>query len=349
VLLKPLENALRDGDPVLAVVKSTATGNCAGRPADSLLKAQLIARNLSRAGVHPRSVSYVETAASGNAVVDASEIDALRDVFEEFDVAPGTCAIGSAKSYMGHALSVSGLSQLTRVVMQLSRGRLLPGFHPAIPVDFLARTPFCAGAEEREWCRPVATMGGTPAEQPRRALINSYGGGGAMVSVLLEEAPGEARVSAPEIALSPRELVVLSARSMRQLLASIEQLLLFLDEQSQVSLQSLAFTLQIGREPMEHRWAAVVGGIDELKAALLATLMDPSKPGVAVMIASASDGAELLSIEQLNACAAERLLKKVATHWVNGGSLDWRTLWRTPPRRICAPSYPFQVSGGRSE
>lgn len=361
VLLKRLECAVEEGDPILAVIKSTLAGNAEPRAADPLPKARLIARNLARAGVDPRTVGYVETAAAGHAAADAVELEALRDVFEEFDVAPQSCAIGSVKAFMGHALSVSGLSQLTRVVLQLDRRQILPGLHPSTSSAQLDRTPFFAAREVMEWKRPLATANGGSAEYPRRALINSYGGGGAMVSVLVEEAPedlhghhqaarrvagsrGECCSDDP----SRREIAVLSARSLGQLLARMEQLLLFLDEQP-TSLQALAFTLQVGRESMEHRWAAVVGSIDELKTALRTTIRDPARPGAGVVLASSTSGAkgldaEQVKAEQLDAYAAGRLLKKIAAHWVQGGSVDWSALWDVAPRRISAPTYPFPTS-----
>jgi polyketide synthase PksN len=351
VLLKRLECAVEDGDPILAVIKSTLAGNADSRAADPVPKARLIARNLARAGVDPRTVSYVEAAAAGHAAADAIELEALRDVFEEFDVAPQSCAIGSVKAFVGHALSVSGLSQLTRVVLQLNRRLILPGLHPSTPSALLDRTPFFAPREVTEWKRPLATtplatIKGRSAEHPRRALINSYGGGGAMVSVLVEETPEELGALCSDEP-SRREIVVLSARAPGQLLAYIQQLLLFLDEQP-TSLQALAFTLQVGRESMEHRWVAVVGSMDELKTALRATLREPARPGEGVMLAS-STGAKGLDAEHLNAYAAERLLKKIAAHWVQGGRVDWSTLWRVAPRRILAPSYPFSTPAGGSQ
>ncbi|WLQ38960.1 SDR family NAD(P)-dependent oxidoreductase [Streptomyces laculatispora] len=135
VLLKPLSTAVRDGDEILAVIRSSAT-NHKGRTSGPMVPSpgrqeRLIQENLERAGVHPRTVSYVEASANGSQIGDAIEFAALRDAFGEQTRDERFCAVGTVKSTLGNLEAASGIAQLTKVVLQLGHRRLVPFVGPA--------------------------------------------------------------------------------------------------------------------------------------------------------------------------------------------------------------------------
>jgi polyketide synthase PksN len=189
VLLKTLDNALKDNDKVLAVIKSS-TLNHAGNPNGSFAALTgLIATALKKAKVEPRTISYVEASANGLPVADALEVGALTKVFSEQGSTRSSCVIGSVKSNIGHAAAASGMSQLAKVVLQLQHQR----FVPSIKVDAmnanisLNGSPFMLQRDALEWSKPTIRTDGALSGCPRRALINSFGGGGSYASLVVQE------------------------------------------------------------------------------------------------------------------------------------------------------------------
>nr|CAM74045.1 Beta-ketoacyl synthase [Magnetospirillum gryphiswaldense MSR-1] len=134
VLLKPLSQAITDGDAVIAIIKASSAnhgGHSAGFGVPSAdAQAQLIEDNIRQSGIDARSIGYVEAAANGAALGDAIELRALTRAFRALGVADGSIAIGAVKSNMGHAEAASGMAQLTKVLLQLQHRCLAPTLRP---------------------------------------------------------------------------------------------------------------------------------------------------------------------------------------------------------------------------
>ncbi|MFO7481154.1 amino acid adenylation domain-containing protein [Oceanibaculum nanhaiense] len=273
VLLKPLADAMRDGDAVLAVVKASAAnhaGHSAGYAVPSAeAQARLIEENLRAAGVDARTISYVEAAANGSVLGDAIELRALTRAFRAFTPEVGFCAIGSVKVNMGHAEAASGMAQLTKVLLQLQHRELAPSIRPGVPnpkADF-AGTPFVPQAALAPWPTPVIDG----AAQPRRATVSSFGAGGSNVHLVLEEAP----VPPMPVAETPRRrLFPVSARTPEQLTQMLAALAAHVRANPDISLARLSSTLRHGREAMENRVEIVASTHTELLAGL-----DSARPG----------------------------------------------------------------------
>ena len=140
--------------------------------------------------IDPRTISYVESAANGSALGDPIEINALTKAFREFTGDQGFCAIGSVKSNIGHAEAASGMSQLTKVILQLQHGLLVPSIkaEPLNPNLSFDDSPFYLQRQLSEWRRPVIDGVG---ECPRRATVSSIGAGGYDAHLIIEEYVGE--------------------------------------------------------------------------------------------------------------------------------------------------------------
>lgn len=272
VLLKPLSEAMRDGDRVVAVIKGSAAnhgGHSAGFGVPSAeAQARLIEDNLRKSGVDARTVGYVEAAASGAHLGDAIEIRALTRAFRAFGVEDGACAIGSVKSNMGHAEAASGMAQLTKVLLQLQHRRLVPSLKPDNAnraIDFNV-TPFRPQWQAADW--PVTVVDGDVS--PRRATVSSFGAGGSNVHLILEEAP-----AVPALAeTSRRRRFPLSARTPDQLAELQSRLAAFVRQTPDLSLARLSQTLLHGRETMEHVIEIVASDRDDLIARL-----ETARPG----------------------------------------------------------------------
>jgi len=362
VLLKPLSRAVRDGDEVLAVIKSTATnhsgssnGFCVPNPK---AQAQLIIDNFEKSGIDPRTISYVESAANGSPLGDAIEMTALNKAFARFTPDRGFCAVGSVKSNIGHSEAASGMAQLAKVILQLRHGQLVPSIKgtPLNPQISFADTPFYLQETSGEWQRPRTEVTGPDGrrlqrEVPRRAAINSFGAGGSNAHLIIEEyvpAPPVAAVQ-PAREAAP-QIVVFSAKSPERLRAVIHRMLDFLlAAEPAPALVDLAYTLQVGREAMTSRLAMVVRERAELLqglTAFLAAAIGPEDASIPIFLGNTAEDqgiGDLLASEVVRqAVLNERNLETLALYWTRGGEIPWEALHEgEQPRLITLPTYPF--------
>lgn len=368
VLLKPLVCAMQDGDPILAVIRGTAQ-NHGGRALgygtqDAKAPYEVISRCLQQAGTPPRSISVVEAASNGARVPDALEVSALKRVFAEGTADEGFCTIGSVKSNLGHSESASGMAQLAKVLMQLRHGLLPPSIlvEPANPDIDLSRGPFRLQRELVPWARPrLPRPEGGVVEMPRRALIDSFGGGGSLACAVLEEfAPELPTAVASEVALTrpftePRasQLIVLSARTPERLRVVVQRLLDHLGTDSNLVLADIAYTLQVAREAMSSRLAFIAASIEELRTRLnhIAQNTDATIENAEVVIwqgtgqpqgESVRDSDQPQSAE-VNRWIAERDLPALARYWCAADDVNWAALHAgTCARIVSLPGYPFE-------
>ncbi|HLL46137.1 MAG TPA: condensation domain-containing protein, partial [Longimicrobiaceae bacterium] len=260
VVLKRLEDALADGDMVLAVIRGSAMNNDGGRKVGFTAprregQAAAIAEALAVAGVEPEEVSYVEAHGSGTEVGDPIEVAALTTAFGEGR--PGSCALGAVKSSVGHMDAAAGIAGLIKTVLALHAGEIPPSPYFRAPnprIDF-ERSPFYVNPELRPWPRGGA---------PRRAGVSSFGVGGTNVHLVLEEAPERA----PSGPSRPWQLLVLSARTPAALEAATDRLVEHVRSHPEQPFADLAHTLRVGRRRFERRRVLVCRGREDAAAAL---------------------------------------------------------------------------------
>nr|CCA89327.1 trans-AT type I polyketide synthase [Stigmatella aurantiaca Sg a15] len=345
VLLKPLAAARADGDRILGLIRSTWSehgGTTAGYAIPNPgAQARALARALERAGVAPVAIGYVEVAANGSEVGDSIEIAGLAHVFEGSGAAPGSCPIGSVKSNIGHLEAASGISQLTKVLLQLREGLLVPTLHaePLNPRIELRGTPFRVQSRLAEWPRIDLNDGRGPLA--RHAVISSFGAGGASAHVVLEEAPAEARLAPYP---SGSCIVPLSARSPELLRQDAAALAAFLrtDAGQKISLDELAFTLQC-REPLSVRVALVSSELTEVLHALDLLARGEDAGCIRRGVDASATVSALLEGEEGQAYVAELFARgrydKLARLWADGAHLDWTVIpgSERSPRRVGLP------------
>ncbi|WP_122323628.1 SDR family NAD(P)-dependent oxidoreductase, partial [Pseudomonas coronafaciens] len=186
VVLKSLASARRDGDPVVGVIRGSAV-NHGGKSAsltapNQQAQSALMVRALDDAGLSSDAISYVEMHGTGTELGDPIEVEAITAAFR----ARGTqrlaaCALGSAKSNIGHLEAAAGMAGLINVLMAMRSGQLpgMSSFKSLNPYIQLGQT-FEVQASTRAW----ADDG-----QGRVALVNSFGFGGTNASVVVSEPP----------------------------------------------------------------------------------------------------------------------------------------------------------------
>ncbi|HVN11199.1 MAG TPA: type I polyketide synthase, partial [Kineosporiaceae bacterium] len=191
-VLKRLADAERDGDRIYAVLLGlggSSDGKGKGITAPNPVGQRLaVERAWRSAGLKPGTASAVEAHGTSTRVGDATELASLGEAFGGAGAAPGSVALGSVKSNIGHLKAAAGSAGLFKMVMQLHEKVLVPSLHfhdPNPNVDW-AHTPFRVNTELREW----------PAdpEGARRAGLSAFGFGGTNFHAVLEEyVPGRHR------------------------------------------------------------------------------------------------------------------------------------------------------------
>ncbi|MFF0107324.1 amino acid adenylation domain-containing protein [Streptomyces hirsutus] len=190
LVLRRLEEAQRDDDEVLAVVRGTAVNNdgtsLSLMAPNPLRQREVIGRAYEQCGVDPASVSYVEAHGTGTAVGDPIE---LRSLAHAFPARPDgrPRLLGSVKTNIGHLLNAAALPSLVKVVLALGHGRLPASLHHTPVSPAVEQSGFALVREVTAW----------ESSGPRRAGINAFGFGGTNAHAVLEQAP-------PRTAHAPR-------------------------------------------------------------------------------------------------------------------------------------------------
>ncbi len=247
------------------------------------------------------------------------------------------------------------MTQLTKAILQVRNGQIAPGRVPEKINSNLSLndTPFFLPDHVQDWPGAESSVG-VESRQNRRALVNSFGAGGSYASVVIEEHKPSARFVARQAPAAQPWLVVLSARSMDRLAASMSLLGNFVRRHLDVTLEDLAYTLQVGRESMAFRWAAIVRDHDELLKVLTAgasPVHDAAVGGrVPVFMGNAHDHQAEMSRwlderaqeDLLLRYAQEQDLERIAACWVTGAKVPWPVMHEGMGRqRITLPGYPM--------
>ncbi|WP_338932817.1 SDR family NAD(P)-dependent oxidoreductase [Streptomyces netropsis] len=350
VVLKRLDAAIADGDVVHAVLRGSAVNH--GGRTHSLTapnpdaQAACVVKAHRRAGVDPRTVTYVETHGTGTELGDPVEVEGLKTAFAELYADHGAVcaeqhvALGAVKTNTGHLEAAAGVTGLIKALLAM-RHREIPGnVHQDTPNPqlHLDGSPLRV-LDGREPWRRVRTPDG--AEAPLRAGVSSFGLGGVNAHVVVEEYREE-----PAAGPAGAHLFVLSAKDPERLRSYARRLARWAGNNETVDPAALAHTLRTGREAFSERLAVVADSPRALVAGLESWLSDSAAPGV--FAGDGQDATTALLLEgaeghqYLRAVVDAGRLDKVARLWVGGAPIDWSELWPgAAPRRVPAPTYPF--------
>ena len=267
VVIKRRDLAERDGDDIYAVIKGYAVNN------DGEQKASFTAPSVSgqvavyeaalkRAGVQPSSIGFIETHGTATPLGDPIEVLSLKRCYHEASTPAGmekTCAIGSVKSNIGHAIHAAGLASLIKTAMAVKENKIPPTlfFKSPNPKLELEKSHFHVNTEVENW----------RLASPRRAAVTSLGVGGTNAHVILEEYSLCQRAQpsvrpAPDNEISRRFPILISAKSKPALERQIEEYRRYLNEK-QIRLADASYTSVFGRKHFDHRFVAFGGDLEE--------------------------------------------------------------------------------------
>ncbi|MEO7976391.1 beta-ketoacyl synthase N-terminal-like domain-containing protein [Flavobacterium sp.] len=254
VVLKRLEDALKDRDNIYAVIRATALNNDGNRKVGYTapsVQGQYECINFAHrmADVTPESIGYIETHGTATKLGDPIEIEALNKAFNYNT--NHSCAIGSVKTNIGHLDSAAGIAGLIKATMSIHRKSIPESLHFETPnqqINF-KKGPFFVNTKLKNWKN----------ESPLRAGVSAFGIGGNNVHVVLEEAPERAGSDS----CNPYYLLRYSAKSQWSLDKFQEKLKTFLVTKEDSKLSDLAYTLQTGRDHFKYSRFLVCESKDE--------------------------------------------------------------------------------------
>ncbi|MEB3232892.1 MAG: SDR family NAD(P)-dependent oxidoreductase, partial [Leptolyngbyaceae bacterium] len=352
VVLKRLEDALKDGDLIYGVIKGSGTnqdGKSNGITAPSgLAQEKLIQRIYQDYNIDASQISYIEAHGTGTKLGDPVEANALKQVFSKVGASQDfRCGVGSVKANIGHAAAAAGAIGLVKLLLCMKH-RQLPGlvnFNHLNPLINLDGSGLYIVEQLQDWI-----------VEPGHSLmagINSFGHSGTNAHLVVEEAPA----LLPHKKQRPFYLICLSAKTEEALKQKITDLSDYLIHNNQQDLGAISYTLNTGRAHFKKRCTFVFDSLKVLQEALqialsgsLAELISHAER-MSVQERSLSQKtfdlivADLHTLEQLNGKNPTQYyenLMALAGLYLKGFDIDWQRVYGDRIyQRVSLPTYPF--------
>ena len=269
VVLKSLNRALADGDPIYAVIRGTAVNNDGasnGLTAPNPLAQELVLQHaVADAGIKTTDIHYVEAHGTGTQLGDPIEASALGNVLGTDRTQDQPLLIGSVKTNIGHLEGAAGVAGLIKLVLSVKHRRIPPSLNFESPnrhIDF-----------EKANLRVVTTLEPWPEPtKPAIGGVSSFGWGGTNCHVIVEEAVRSKAHLLP-LGASDRDSLHIIAGELKKYLSA---------GSSSLSLADVCATAAARCTPHPERLALTARSIDELVDQLEAFLQGQKCPGIAV-------------------------------------------------------------------
>lgn len=354
ILLKPLKQALQDKDNIYAVIKSShicQEGKTSWFMSSSpKQQAKLIQDNFEKSGIHPETISYVEPAANGSLLGDAIEMEGLTTSFSRFTNKKEFCPIGSIKSYVGHGEGVSTLLQLTKVLLQFKSKTLIPliNFEKTNFNIKIENSPFYFQATTQKWEPPIIEINKKQFTLPRRATISSFGAGGNIGHLILEE-----HITTDILKQTlDYYFIPLSSKTADQLEQTVKNYIEFFEQyqnwdsewKSNYTLLNIMYTLCIGRIPFQERVVFIVNNLETLVKQLHQFKRKDSNLNIITKHKDSTVNARNGNNQsQIPGYIKNQSWNDLAKLWVQGENIYWEVFFNLyNVRHISLPTYCFQ-------
>ena len=284
VILKRLDDAIADADPILGIILGASTNHSAEsesitRPHVGAQRA-VFSKILNQGAVDPYTVSYVEMHGTGTQAGDAGEMSSTLETFapplDQMKKGRGgdqPLYLGSAKANIGHGEAASGVSSLIKVLLMMQKDTIVPhcGIKTRInhkfPLDLQDRNVNIA-------LKPTPWKRSSNPAKPRRVFVNNFSAAGGNSALLLEDAPP--RIESPNVAPDPRShhLVAISAKNGVSLQGNLKSMLSFLQQADNVPLGKLSYTTTARRVHHQHRVLLTGSSISDISAQIETAIRD---------------------------------------------------------------------------
>ncbi|MYJ54497.1 MAG: SDR family NAD(P)-dependent oxidoreductase [Nitrospira sp. SB0672_bin_25] len=184
IVLKRLAEAKADGDRIWGVIRGSAVnqnGASAGPTVpNGPVQERVIEEALSRAGVSPSDVDYLEAHGSASELGDTIEVQSAAAVYGKGRKADHALLIGSVKTNIGHLEPAAGVAGLIKVILAMNQGVIPRHLHFRDPNPNLEwdRLPVRVTSEATDW--PVHP------DRPPFAAVSAFGISGTNAHVVVE-------------------------------------------------------------------------------------------------------------------------------------------------------------------
>jgi acyl transferase domain-containing protein/thioesterase domain-containing protein len=252
VLLKRLEDAERDGDNIMAVIRGGATTNNGfnvNMPATSKDgQIEVLRQAYNDANVSPSEVNYIEAHGTGTRLGDPVESNSLGEFFSASKEKDNPLLVGSIKTNLGHSESASGIAGALKAIM-ICQNRVIPkniNFkNPNPKIDF-EKLNLKVPTENIAWP--------SDCQETIKAGVSSYGWGGTNVHMVFEEYQNaDNKKATVEDMSSARSYLPLSARSAKALQAYSRKYISLLKENDDTNLRKICYNTTYQKPDFEYK------------------------------------------------------------------------------------------------
>lgn len=260
LVLKRFSDAIRDRNPIYALIRGSATNNdgkssSVGAP-NPLAQASLLKTAWEKGRIDPRHIDYIETHGTGTRIGDPIEIQGITKAISAFTEDKQFCAIGSVKTNIGHLTGgASGLASLLKTILALKNNQIPPSLHFKEPNSFIdfPNTPVFVANRPLSW---------PPKSHPRLAGISAFGFNGSNCHIVIEEAPNRSR----PIEISTKKLPFLfSHRNLTGLERQLKVYLAFFRNiPLEIRVEDISYTLAKGRNHYPVQSLFMASSVGEL-------------------------------------------------------------------------------------
>lgn len=362
LLLKPLDEAIRDNDNIYAVVKGSAVnqdGSSAGITAPNpAAQEEVIVKAWQDAGIDPETIGYIETHGTGTPLGDPIEIQGIKNAFNRCTTRKQFCAVSSVKSNIAHLSEAAGIAGVLNAVMALQKKELPPSkyfIRPNKDIEF-DNSPVYVNTIPRKW---------TTNGHLRRCGISAFGMSGTNCHVVLEEYDEEQKHQT----IQQEMVFTLSAKTKEGLQKQVIRYIDFLNANYSCDIADICYTANTGREAHNYRVAFILRTLDELlyklKRILSIGFCNQSEEllyyGYHKIVSERTQELNENEITEYNkrefTQRADTIfseetrekeknldsLKELCKLYVLGADIDWDNFYRYEiRRRVSLPTYPFE-------
>jgi acyl transferase domain-containing protein/surfactin synthase thioesterase subunit len=335
VVLKPLAKALQDKDRIYSVITGCAVnqdGRTNGLTAPNGLQQESLLETAYRiANVSPSDVSYVECHGTGTYLGDPIEIQALGEVLGRKRTAENPLLIGSVKTNIGHLEPAAGMASIIKVALSLYNAKIPPHLNcqkPNTHINF-----------DKYHLKIAQTLQPWPKYNDTRiAGLSGFGFGGTNAHVVMREAG-----STPDTqheATYKSELFTVSAKNEAALNLLVVSWYDYLQENSNLPLETICYNLHVRRNHYPIRLALIVSSTQQLLDYLLLVKEGKEDPAAQIFKSSETQGLRAPSVPPT---LTYEDLPTLASLYVNKAAIEWQKIEKDRKLpQIDLPLYPWQ-------
>jgi acyl transferase domain-containing protein len=350
VVLKDLAQAVKDGDYIYGVIKSSGInqdGKTNGITAPSSLSQTALELEVYKKGnINPETITYLETHGTGTKLGDPIEIEALKNSFQEYTDKKQFCALGSVKTNIGHSSLAAGIASFIKVMMALNHKKIPPSlnFNKENEHLELRNGPFYVNTVLKDWSNEKGAL---------RAGVSSFGFGGTNAHLVVEEYWENRRILKYSKAdtTAPCYLAAFSGKTTEELRQRLKDFLVWSEKNSGThSMGDICYSLGNRRKHFHKRIAFVVREQSELEQIINNYLIKGESGSTDILytdenlqkLKNHSRLYEELGITDPSADRYKEILQSFSAAYNNREELIWSRLYREEEHlKIPLPVYPF--------